>query len=141
MPIYKTQLLGFAGSSYGQDFDEIKLLAEQGNANAQLNLGIRYDFGDGIPENDAEAVKWYRLAAEQGNANAQFSLGVMYSNGEGVPQNNTRAYVWFSVAATQGHQYAGGEKDIASEELSPAGREEAQRIATKCFESDYQDCD
>ncbi len=127
-----TLLLGFSG---------YKLVAENGDANAQYNLGVMYSYGYGILESDAEAVKWYRLAAEQGNANAQFSLGVMYSNGEGVPQNNTRAYVWFSVAATQGHQYAGGEKDIASEELSPAGREEAQRIATKCFESDYQDCD
>ena len=43
MPIYKTQLLGFAGSSYGQDFDEIKLLAEQGDVDAQHNLGYMYD--------------------------------------------------------------------------------------------------
>ena len=83
MPIYKTQLLGFAGSSYGQDFDEIKLLAEQGDVDAQHNLGYMYDIGRGVPENDAEAFKWYRLAAEQGNAKGLYLLGLMYYNGEG----------------------------------------------------------
>jgi hypothetical protein len=43
-----------------------------------------YDNGEGVPENDAEAVRWFRLAAEQGNALAQSNLGVMYANGEGV---------------------------------------------------------
>ena len=135
-----TLLLGFAGSSYGQSFEETKLLAEQGYVNAQYNLGNMYDRGEGVPENDAEAVKWFRLAAEQGYVNAQYNLGVMYSNGEGVPQNDIRAYVWYSVAATQGGEDARGNRDIVSERLSPAGREQAQQIATKCFESDYQDC-
>ena len=127
-----TLLLGFSG---------YKLVAENGDANAQYNLGVMYSYGYGILESDAEAVKWYRLAAEQGNANAQFSLGVMYSNGEGVPQNNTRAYVWYSVAAAQGHEYAGRNRDIVSEILTPTLLGQAQEIATKCFESDYQDCE
>ena len=51
--------------------------AEQGNVDAQLNLGDIYARGDGVPGNLAEAVKWFRLAAEQGHADAQFSLDVM----------------------------------------------------------------
>ena len=31
--------------------------------------------GQGVPQDYAEAVKWYRLAAEQGNADAQYNLG------------------------------------------------------------------
>ena len=127
-----TLLLGFSG---------YKLVAENGDANAQYNLGVMYDNGYGIPENDAEAAKWYRLAAEQGNANAQFSLGDMYSNGEGVPQNNTRAYVWFSVAAAQGNEIARDSRNRVSEGLTPTQLGQAQQIATKCFESDYQDCE
>ena len=50
-------------------------MAEQGDANAQYNLGNMYIYGNGVPENDTEAVKWYRLAAEQGQANAQYNLG------------------------------------------------------------------
>jgi len=141
MPIYKTQLLGFAGSSYGQDFDETKLLAEQGDADAQYNLGLMYLLGDGVPENDAEAVKWFRLAAEQGYATAQYNLGRMYANGYGVPQNNIRAYVWYSFALAQGLEFARGNRDIVSERLTPTLLGQAQEIAAKCFESDYKDCD
>ena len=59
-------LTGLAGSSHGQDFEEIKRLAGQGVAEAQNSLGVMYDNGRGVPESDAEAVKWFRLAAEQG---------------------------------------------------------------------------
>ena len=40
--------------------------------------------GNGVPKDDAEAVRWYRLAAEQGNAEAQFELGYMYDQGDGL---------------------------------------------------------
>ena len=63
-------------------------LAEQGDADAQFNLGVMYDEGDGVPQDYKEAFKWYRLAAEQGDAFAQFELGVMYDERLGVPQVN-----------------------------------------------------
>ena len=43
-------------------------LAEQGDASAQYNLGVTYRTGEGVPQDSAEAVRWYRLAAEQGYA-------------------------------------------------------------------------
>ena len=81
-------------------------LAEQGDARAQYNLGIMYGKGDGVPQDDAEAVKWYRLAAEQGLAVAQFNLGVMYNFGKGVPQDGAEAVKWFRLAAEQGYAKA-----------------------------------
>ena len=69
-------------------------LAEQGDADAQHNLGLLYDNGEGVPQNYKTAVKWYRLAAEQGNAFAQSNLGVMYSIGQGVIQDNVYAHMW-----------------------------------------------
>jgi uncharacterized protein len=81
-------------------------LAEQGNAVAQFNLGVMYDDGEGVPQNDAEAVKWYKLAAEQGDADAQYNLGVMYDDGEGVPQNDAEAVKWYKLAADQGNAKA-----------------------------------
>lgn len=77
-------------------------LAEMGGANAQFNLGAIYDNGDGVPEDDAEATKWYRLAADQGHKHAQFNLGVMYANGEGVAENAAEAATWYRKAAYQG---------------------------------------
>ena len=57
-----------------------RLAAEQGSADAQFNLGVSYDFGEGVEEDDEEAVRWYRLAAEQGHADAAYNLGVSYVN-------------------------------------------------------------
>ena len=84
------------------DFDETKAAAEQGDAVAQNNLGFMYDKGEGVPENDAEAVKWYRKAADHGYAKAQFNLGVMYDNGNGVPENDAEAVKWYRKAADHG---------------------------------------
>jgi len=58
-----------------------------------------YANGVGVPEDDAEAVRWYRLAAEQGNAGAQSSLGLSYANGEGVPEDFVLAYMWWNFSA------------------------------------------
>ncbi len=122
------------------DFDATKALAEQGNASAQLNLGIMYDNGEGVPENDAEAVKWYRLAAEQGLANAQSNLGVMYYQGEGVPENYLTAYVWLSVSAAQGNQMAKDNIEIVKNLLTNEQVAQGQTLASTCFESDFKDC-
>jgi TPR repeat protein len=61
---------------------------------AQYNLGLMYGKGWGVPQDYAEAAKWYRRAAEQGYAKAQYNLGVMYYNGEGVPQDYAEAVKW-----------------------------------------------
>ena len=84
------------------DFEETKRLTEQREAYAQSSLGFIYDNGEGVPENDAEAVRWYRLAAEQGDAIAQSNLGVMYANGRGVPENDAEAVKGYRLAAEQG---------------------------------------
>ena len=49
------------------------------------NLGAMLANGDGVPEDDAEAVLWYRMATEQGEAWVQYNLGWMLSRGDGVP--------------------------------------------------------
>ena len=55
----------------------------------------------GVPENDVEAVRWFRLAADQGDAFAQYILGISYDNGQGVPQDFVEAHKWFNLAAAQ----------------------------------------
>uniref|UniRef100_UPI003567E3EB tetratricopeptide repeat protein n=1 Tax=Sneathiella sp. TaxID=1964365 RepID=UPI003567E3EB len=66
---------------------EWKPLAEQGDADAQYNLGVMYYNGTGVPQDYKQAVKWYTAAAEQGFANAQHNLALMYNYGTGVPQD------------------------------------------------------
>ncbi len=92
--------------AYATALREWRPLAEQGNAKAQYNLGLMYRKGQGVPQDDAEAVGWWRKAAEQGNAGAQNNLGVMYRNGHGVPQDDAEAVGWYRKAAEQGYATA-----------------------------------
>jgi len=62
----------------------------QGNGDSETMRGDSYYFGQGVAQNYAEAVKWYRFAADQGGAKAQYNLGVMYENGQGVPPPGRR---------------------------------------------------
>ncbi len=59
-----------------------------------------------MPEDDAEAAKWFRKAAKQGDAQAQHNLGVMYQTGMGVPEDDAEAVKWFRKAAEQGYANA-----------------------------------
>jgi TPR repeat protein len=62
-----------AAAARGQDLATLEALraqAERGDADAQLELGILYEFGFHLPDNKAPALAWYRLAAEQGHAKA-----------------------------------------------------------------------
>ena len=61
-------------SATDEQIDTLKAKAEQGDAEAQFNLGFRYDFGAGVPEDKEEALKWYQMAAEQGLPRAQNAL-------------------------------------------------------------------
>ena len=88
------------------DFKETLQAAEQGNADAQFNLGVMYDTGQGVRQDYAQAVQWYRKAAEQGLADAQYNLGVMYKEGRGVRQDDAQAVQWYRKAAEQGHAKA-----------------------------------
>ena len=71
------------GPAEAQDIEEIRKAAEQGEAKAQNNLGYMYDQGEGVPEDDSEAVKWYRKAAEQGHAWSQVQPGRHVRQGQG----------------------------------------------------------
>lgn len=69
---------------------------------AQYSLGIMHDKGQGVPQDDAAAARWYCKAAEQGYAAAQSNLGVMYDNGQGVSQDAVAAVKWYRKASEQG---------------------------------------
>ena len=87
-------MAAYQRGEYETALREFLPLAEQGDAAAQNNLGVMYDNGEGVPQDDAEAVRWYRKAAEHGNATAQYNLGDRYRLGLGVPQDD--AVQWYS---------------------------------------------
>ena len=67
----------YKAKDYATAFKEWEPLAEQGLAAAQYNLGNMYRKGEGVPQDDKEALKWYNLTAEQGHAAAQVLLAAL----------------------------------------------------------------
>ena len=124
----------YHSGDYEKAFREFLPLAQQGNTDAQNNLGAMYDGGMGVLENDAEAVKWYRKAAEQGHANAQTSLGIMYVLGIGVSKDYVKALMWFSLAKAEGHEGAAKSLDLVKEQMNTDQISEAQKLAAEMLE-------
>lgn len=82
-------------------FQEALRKAQQGDAEAQFDCGERYFHGDGVPQDDAEAFRWFLKGAEQGHVQAQASTGLLYAIGRGVEKNLLEAYRWISLAAAK----------------------------------------
>lgn len=56
-----------AGAQDLSSLEQMRVAAEQGSADAQLEIGILYEFGYNMPKNNVTALAWYLRAAEQGN--------------------------------------------------------------------------
>ena len=110
-------------------FESTKAKAVGGDAEAQSNLGLMYEIGDGVPEDDKEAVKWYRKAAEQGDAEAQYNLGLMYDKGEGVLEDSVTAYAWCNIAAVNGHELAKSQKLNLAKNMTPEQIAKGQELS------------
>jgi TPR repeat protein len=90
----------------GLDIEQLKKAAAQGKADAQYELGMCYQNGEGVGLDEEEAVRWYLAAATQGNARAQYSLALGYFNGSGVKKDEKEAIRWYCMAAQQGDEIA-----------------------------------
>lgn len=86
----------------GPDLAATIKAADQGQAEAQADLGFSYYLGQGVPQDYTQAIYWYRKAAVQGHALSQLSLGHMFNDGRGAPQDHRLAAVYYRLAAEQG---------------------------------------
>lgn len=89
-----------------EQIEEYTRKAEEGDVDAQYNLGIIYYHGEGVPKDYEEALSWFHKAAEQDDADAQYNLGFMYGRGEGIEKSHAQSAAWFKRAADQGHKGA-----------------------------------
>ena len=92
----------FRQGRFAEAFEAWQASAQAGDARAALFLGVLYDSGLGVVQNEAEALAWYRRSAEGGNAEAAFNIGVLYDSGIGVPRDLGQAAEWYTRAAAQG---------------------------------------
>lgn len=91
----------YDAEQYEQAFPKLKAAAEKGHKKAQYRVGLCYDKGRGVTEDDAKAVAWYQKAVDQGYAKAQYQLGKCYKNGEGIAKDEKKAVELFLLAAKQ----------------------------------------
>ena len=110
--------------------------AGQGEAAAQVQLGILYGTGQGVSQDHAAAASWFRKAADQGEAAGQFNLGILYVQGRGVPVDAVQAYKWFSLASLrydasdkESREDAAKNRDRVATKMTPAQIAEAQKLA------------
>ena len=92
----------YASGDYESAVLEWTLVAEDGNARAQYNLGWMHANGKGTAQDFKMAIEWYKKSAEQDNINAQYNLANLYLRGQGAAQNDKLAFSWFIKAAEQG---------------------------------------
>ena len=116
---------------YAKTAKELEGLANLGDPRAQYDLAVLYDKGLGLPQSDAEAVRWYTRAAEQGDVRAQYNLGLMYMNGQGVEPNLVLAYYWMSLSIAQGNVNAPPARDYLTEKMTQAQIDEANNLVSK----------
>jgi len=103
---FETGMDAYERGNYTTALSEWRPLAEKGDAQAQLHLGMLYHQAQGVPQDYTAAREWYEKAAAQGYAMAQFNLGLLYDNGDGVPQNYAKARQWYEKAAARGYAMA-----------------------------------
>jgi TPR repeat protein len=103
---FETGMDAYERGNYATALSEWRPLAEKGDAQAQLHLGMLYHQAQGVPQDYTAAREWYEKAAAQGYAMAQFNLGLLYDNGDGVPQNYAKARQWYEKAAARGYAMA-----------------------------------
>ena len=129
-------LAGLAAPAWADEAAAIRSAAEQGDAQAQFALGTMYRDGQGVAQDHAAALRWWRKAAELGVVDAQLALGNIYAGGSGVARDNVQAYMWFHIVTFQtGHDWlrgiAGSNRDALAARMTPAEVSKAEGLATE----------
>ncbi|MHC8510415.1 MAG: SEL1-like repeat protein [Rhodospirillales bacterium] len=93
-----------------------------------VRLGAFYDKGRGVPQDYAEAARWWRAAAEQEDVSGQYFLGLLHREGRGVPQSYAKAAELFRAAAEQGLDMAQSDLGMAYAEGLGVAQDDAEAV-------------
>lgn len=118
-----------------QDVEVLRALANAGDPLAQVELGLRYFHGRGVPESDAAAFDWFARAAARGSPEGMYHLADLYALGLGVPRGepnpDERAAQFYFEAARRGH--AGAQHALGLLYLTGKGVQADRAEAAKWF--------
>lgn len=124
--------------------DALKAKANQGDAEAQNNLGEWFAKATGAQQDYAQARAWYEKAATQGHPLAQNNLAELYFAGLGGSPDYVRAYMWVTLAAQhmQGEERKQAEenREDVAQRMTPAQITEAKRLSEQCKSKKFKGC-
>lgn len=129
--------MGGGEAEYEKAFAYFKFAEEQGVISE--GLGLCYEYGLGVEENETEAFKYYTLAANDNYTAAKYRLGLCYRYGRGTTENLTDAYRWLSDAGQNGNfnaQYETAMMLLNGEGVS-MDQQQAIQMLTKIAEEDH----
>jgi TPR repeat protein len=126
-----------ATKNYSQALEWFIKAANQGHEDHQRTLGKIYAAGEITPTDHKQAIYWLSKAARQGDSYAQSELAWSFR----FVGNKIKAYSWWSIAVTEGSSFVNKWLNEVESEMTLEQIYEAQALATKCYESDYKDCD
>ncbi|ACO77164.1 tetratricopeptide TPR-like helical protein [Azotobacter vinelandii CA] len=107
--------------------------AQDGDPQAEYELGEFYYDGKRTPRDLARALHWFEQASLKGHAEAQYRLGLMFFHGEGVPANMVQAYIVLKMAAVNGSEDALDSADQVAERMSGDELEAATQVLGQIF--------
>ncbi|MCX6553467.1 MAG: tetratricopeptide repeat protein [Candidatus Aminicenantes bacterium] len=137
---YQKGFKAYRSGDYATAMQELSTLAERGDADAQLHLGLMYRDGQGVLPNPREAEKWLQRSAEQENVTARIALASLYADRQGLIRDDVKALMWFNFAVVQGSNEAVPLRDSLLLRMTPAQVVEAQRLGREFkSEKDYKD--
>lgn len=84
-----------------KSFWETYTAALRGNKEAQFQVGVIFERGIGIEQNQSLAAQWFEKSAVQGYVDAQYNIAIMYAAGRGVDEDEGKAMMWLAKAAKQ----------------------------------------
>lgn len=111
--------------------------AGEGNMYSQYSIGLCYQKGLGVPQDDDQAISWFKQASENGNPQAAYILAESYVEGNGVRKDIDQALKYFGEAAKLGHPSAQKRKDEISLEVS-AHRKKHRAKNHMCHDIGFQ---
>jgi GAF domain-containing protein len=112
-----------------QSLADLRKLADQGDADAQWQMGIRYHNGEDVPRDDVQAMQWFLRAAEQGHVTAQATLGAYYWAGRGVSEDLSKAYFWSAIALAEGDENSKSRLEGLASQMTKAQVSDARQQA------------
>ena len=125
---------------YTTALQELRPLAEQGDAWAQYFLADMYQRGLGVPKDVTEVIKWLRLAAEQRHVESMIGLASIYAYDFGESPRYVKAHMWSTITHFNGDEIGKSLADEMESSMTDADIQKARAMAKECINSGYTKC-